>query len=69
MLEKTARLPGEAQLIYGDADFDIVQNGDFVVCAVSGKKIPLHRLLYWSVDLQEAYLSPEQASSRMAPKD
>lgn len=68
MLDKTTRLPGEAHLIYSDADFDIVQSGDFVVCAVTGKKIPLHQILYWSVDLQEAYISPEAASSRMAPR-
>ena len=33
----------------------VLQTGDYVVCAVSGKPIPLERLTYWSVELQEAY--------------
>ena len=48
--------PGrEAVLHYGRADFDILQDGDHVRCAVSGKPIPLDRLTYWSAELQEAY--------------
>ena len=45
----------EAVLRYGRADFDILQDGDHVRCAVSGKPIPLDRLTYWSAELQEAY--------------
>ena len=45
----------EAVLRYGRADFDVVQGGDHVRCAVSGKPIPLDRLTYWSAELQEAY--------------
>ena len=35
--------------------------GDYVICAVSKKKIPLENLNYWNVDLQEAYFSPTEA--------
>ena len=40
---------------YDTPDFDILQPGDFVRCAVSDRAIPLDRLNYWSVELQEAY--------------
>lgn len=65
MLQKNPQLPGEARLIYLDADFEIEQAGDFVVCAVTGKKIPLASLRYWSVDLQEAYADAAAANARM----
>ena len=47
----------EAKLIYGTPEFEIVQHGDHVRCAVSGAPIPLEALNYWSVELQEAYAS------------
>ena len=40
------------------------EKGDYVICAVSGKKIPLDKLTYWNVDLQEAYFSPKEAQIR-----
>ncbi len=46
---------GEAQIHYGDADFTIMKTGAYVICAVTGQKIPLDRLRYWSADRQEAY--------------
>ncbi|MEE2565966.1 DUF2093 domain-containing protein [Hyphobacterium marinum] len=46
---------GEAQLEYGDADFMILKPGAYVVCAVTGDKIPLNDLRYWSAVRQEAY--------------
>ena len=46
---------GEAVLEYLDADFEVVRQGKFVRCAVTGAAIPLERLRYWSVDRQEAY--------------
>ena len=42
----------------------IIEEGDYVVCAVSGKNIPLNQLTYWNVDLQEAYFSPKEAQQR-----
>jgi len=41
--------------------FEISEEGDYVVCAVSKKQIPLESLNYWNVDLQEAYYSPAEA--------
>ncbi len=46
---------GEAQIHYGDSDFTIMQTGSYVTCAVTGEKIPLERLRYWSAVRQEAY--------------
>ena len=48
----------KAKLRYKNNAFDIIEEGDFVICAVSGKQIPLDKLLYWNVKLQEAYFSP-----------
>jgi len=46
---------GEAALKYLDADYDIIVPGGYVVCAVTGVKIPLGELKYWNVDTQEPY--------------
>ncbi len=64
MLTKSPRLPGEARLKYLDADLKVLSRGDFVICAVTARKIPLQELRYWSVDLQEAYVDAAAASSR-----
>ena len=53
-----------AKLKYGPSTFEVIENGNHVICAVSGKKIPLDKLTYWNVDLQEAYLSPKEAQVR-----
>ncbi|MEM9168705.1 MAG: DUF2093 domain-containing protein [Pseudomonadota bacterium] len=45
----------EALVEYLDAEFLVVKPGDFVRCAVTGKRIPLTALKYWNVDKQEAY--------------
>ena len=42
----------------------MVEDGDYVLCAISGKKILLKDLNYWSVDLQEAYFSPAEVNER-----
>ena len=42
-------------------NFEVIQNGDHVICAVSGKEIDLESLNYWNVDLQEAYYSYKEA--------
>ena len=47
----------KAKLIFKPNSFDIIESGDFVLCAVSGKEILLKNLNYWNVDLQEAYFS------------
>lgn len=54
----------EALLRYDDNEIAILRQGLFVRCAVSGARIPLDALRYWSVDLQEAYRGPEEAMQR-----
>ena len=51
-----------AKIKYLPNNFEIIEEGDHVVCAISGKKIPLDRLNYWNVDYQEAYFSYIEAS-------
>ena len=56
---------GLAVLHYGDGEFAVLRPGRFVRCAVSAKPIPLEALRYWSAPLQEAYVGPQEALSRM----
>ena len=53
-----------AKLRYEPNTFEVIEKGSHVICAVSGKKIPLNKLTYWNVDLQEAYFSPKEAQIR-----
>ena len=55
---------GEAEVKYLDGDFRVVRPGGFVRCAVTGVPIPLEELKYWSVELQEAYATPEAVLQR-----
>tara|TARA_Y100001936_G_C15906099_1_gene575931 strand:- start:179 stop:370 length:192 start_codon:yes stop_codon:yes gene_type:complete len=57
-----------ARIKYLNNSFDIIENGSHVVCAVSGKKIPLDKLTYWSVDLQEPYFSYVEANLKKTEK-
>ena len=59
----------KAKLKYNHNSFDIIENGDFVVCAISGKKIPLEKLNYWNVKDQEPYFSHKEASLKREKKD
>ena len=54
----------KAKLLFKQNHFEVVEEGDFVLCAVSGKQIKLEKLNYWNVDLQEAYFSPVEANER-----
>tara|TARA_Y100000590_G_scaffold440984_1_gene567071 strand:- start:382 stop:585 length:204 start_codon:yes stop_codon:yes gene_type:complete len=54
----------KAKIKFKSGSFEILENGDHVTCAVSGKKIPLDELVYWNVELQEAYFSPKEAQAR-----
>ncbi len=49
-----------AQLHYGDGDYIVLKPGRFVVCAVTGRQVPLDALRYWSISRQEAYAGPEE---------
>ena len=53
-----------ARLKYLNNSFEIIENGTHVICAISGKKIPLEKLNYWNVDLQEPYFSHIEASQK-----
>ena len=62
MLKKLAKIK------YLQNNYEIIERGDYVICAVSGKKISLENLTYWNVDLQEAYFSYIEASIRKETK-
>ncbi len=55
----------KAKLIFKHNSFEIIEEGDHVICAVSGKEILLNNLNYWSVDLQEAYFSPVEVNKKL----
>jgi len=44
-----------ARIHYADGTFRLIDGGDHVLCAVTGKPILLEELRYWSVARQEAY--------------
>ena len=54
----------KAKLKFGPNTFEVIEKGDYVECAVSGKNIPLQNLEYWNVELQEAYYSYKEASEK-----
>ena len=57
--------PGELALVrYGDGEIAVLRPGRYVLCAVTGKKIPLEALRYWNPQLQEAYATPAAALQR-----
>ena len=55
----------KAKLIFKHNSFDSLEEGDHVLCAISGKEIKLKDLNYWNVDLQEAYYSPKEVKERV----
>lgn len=63
------QLGTEAKLYYGDGNYDIMQGGDHVRCGVTGQKIMLSQLRYWSVDAQQAYASAEIAVAAITDTD
>ena len=62
--ENKFSMKGEAKLTYGDGEYQILEAGEFVCCAVTGQPIPLDDLRYWSVERQEAYSSAEVSFQR-----
>ena len=54
----------KAKIIYKPNAFEIIDNGDYVTCAISKKEIMLKDLNYWNVELQEAYFSYVEASRK-----
>ena len=63
LMSNTARA---ARLHYLANGYRMLSAGDNVVCAVSGERIPLDALRYWSVARQEPYASAEIATARLA---
>jgi hypothetical protein len=58
MLKKLAKIKYQAN------NFKVIEAGDHVMCAISGKKISIESLNYWNVELQEAYFSYVEASQK-----
>lgn len=63
-MEKGFGADTQAELEYLDGEYRVVRPGSYVLCAVTGARIPLESLRYWSVDFQEAYASPAVALKR-----
>ena len=57
-----------ARLHYMANGFRVLAPGDHVVCAVSGTRIRLDELRYWSVAYQEPYASAQVTAEAMAPR-
>ena len=53
-----------AKIKYLPNNFQIIDKGDHVICAISGKKIGIENLNYWNVELQEPYYSYVEASMK-----
>ena len=58
-----------AKLKFLPNNFEIIEEGDHVICAISKKKIPLENLNYWNVDKQEAYYSHIESSIEREKKN
>jgi hypothetical protein len=56
---------GEAVIEYRDSNIRVVRPGSFVRCAVTGEAISIDALKYWSVERQEAYVSPHAVLQRL----
>ncbi len=63
MLMSSADRP--ATLHYGPNGFRMTTPGHYVLCAVTGERIALEELRYWSVVRQEPYATPEIATRRL----
>ena len=58
-----------AKVKYLPNNFQVIEKGDHVICAVSGKTISLENLNYWNVELQEPYYSYVEASKKKEELD
>lgn len=55
-----------ARLDYQSGSYRVLSPGDHVLCAVTGARIEMADLRYWSHELQEAYADAEVATARYA---
>ncbi len=53
-----------AKIKYLPNNYQIIEEGDHVICAISGKQISIENLNYWNVELQEAYFSYKEANHK-----
>ena len=58
-----------AKIKYLPNNFQIIEDGDYVLCAISGKQINIENLNYWNVELQEAYFSYKEAYQKREKKN
>jgi hypothetical protein len=68
MIYKLKMFKKLAKIKYLPNNFEVIQEGDHVICAISGKKISLENLTYWNVENQEAYFSYLEASIKRETK-
>lgn len=66
MTDKASSIRPEARLHYGQGEFAMLSPGSYVTCAVSGQRVPIDLLKYWSSDRQEAYAGPAEAMRALA---
>ena len=58
-----------AKIKYLPNNYQILEEGDHVICAISGKQINIENLNYWNVELQEAYFSYKEAFQKKEQLD
>lgn len=58
----------EARLRYFDHEFEVLQEGEFVRCAVTGDPVRIDNLRYWSIEKQVAYKSARESFAEYLTK-
>ena len=51
-IERSSAFGQEAKIRYLDGEFQVLKNGAYVRCAVTGEPIRIEELRYWSVPYQ-----------------
>ena len=67
-IERTFALGQEAKIRYLDGEFQVLKNGSFVRCAVTGEPIRIEELRYWSVAYQEPYINAAASLKRRSSR-
>ncbi len=57
-----------AHIVYDTPDYTVIRPGSHVRCAVTGERIELANLKYWSVRRQEAYRGAAEAAGALSKK-
>jgi hypothetical protein len=63
-IKESADMNSAAVIHYEPGNFEVIVPGSYVVCAVSGQRIPLEHLKYWNAERQEAYATADIATRR-----